>query len=258
MQGESPDKLQIIQTHLQSLGSLAVIFVAEGDLFGVNFQNPMIGDRHFVCVPAQVFQYGFGMSERPLGVHHPLFLEELIDQSLLRFDTGLGRLDILGPEDFAHRFDRKEVFALGFGRLPLLVLSQSPSRHDAVQMGTKAERLPPSMQNGDHPGFGSQMRWVFGKATDRLLGSFKQTVVNGLGLVHRQLIQRVGQREHDMEVKNRKQFSFPLGDPILSVLALTLRAMAVSTTVVTDPGIPAVGAGTYVSTEVGRTATFEC
>ena len=48
MHGESQDKLQIVQTHLQLLGSLTVIFVAENGLFGTNIQNPVIGDRHFV------------------------------------------------------------------------------------------------------------------------------------------------------------------------------------------------------------------
>ncbi len=192
MQGEPPDKLHIVQTHLQLLGFLPIVFVAEGDLFGVNFQNSVIGDGHLVGVSSQVFQHGFGMSKRPLGVYHPLFLKELIDQFLFLLDPGLKRFDIFCPKDFAHRLDRKEVFALSFGCLPLLVLSQSASWYDAVKMGMKCQGLSPSVENSNHPGHSPQMLGIFGKATDRLPGCFKQTVIDGLGLIHRQLIQRVG------------------------------------------------------------------
>ncbi len=78
MLGESSDKLQIVQTHFQLLGSLTVVFVAEPGLCWTNVQNPVVGDRYFVGIPTKVFQHRFGMAKRPLGVHHPVFLEELI------------------------------------------------------------------------------------------------------------------------------------------------------------------------------------
>jgi hypothetical protein len=51
-----------------------------------------------------------------------------------------------------------------------------------------------------------------------------------------------------MKVGNGKQLGFPLGDPVLSVLALTLRTVSVPATVITDSGIPAVCAGIHMST----------
>src|SRR5690606_12176716 len=118
MHGEPADKLQIVQAHLQLLGSLTVVFVAEGGLLLANVQNPVVGDRYFVGVSAQVLQQRFGMSKGPLRVYHPLLLEELIDQYFLRLDPRLEGFHILGPKDFAHRLDRKEVFSGAFGRLP--------------------------------------------------------------------------------------------------------------------------------------------
>ncbi|SEG45573.1 hypothetical protein SAMN03080598_04012 [Algoriphagus boritolerans DSM 17298 = JCM 18970] len=50
---ESPDKLQIVQTHFQLLGSLTVVFVAEPGLCWTNVQNPVVGDRYFVGIPTQ-------------------------------------------------------------------------------------------------------------------------------------------------------------------------------------------------------------
>src|SRR5690606_5641953 len=106
-------------------------------------------------------------------------------------------------------------------------------------MRVQGQLLPPGMENGDHPGVGSQMFRVLGKAADRLPGSFKQTVIDGPGLIHGQRIQRGGQREHHMEVRYRKELSLPLGDPILPVFALTFRTMTVTAAVVADPGTPA-------------------
>jgi hypothetical protein len=138
-----------------------------------------------------------------LGIDHPLFLEELVDEFLLRLNPGLEYLHILGPKHFAHCLDRKQVLPLGFGRLPLSVLSQSASRYNAVQMRMKAERLSPSVENGDHPGFGSQILWIFGKGGHRLPCGFKQTVIDSLGLVHSQLIQGVWQSKDDPDTRDR-------------------------------------------------------
>ena len=257
MQGESADKLQIIQTHLQLLGSLTVVFVAESGFVAVDANYPVVGDCYLVRVSAQVFQHSFGMAKGPLRIDHPLFLEELIDQFLFRFDPGLKRFHILGPKHFAHRLDREQVLALGFGCSPLPFLSQSTSRHDAVQMGMKGYLLSPGMENGNHPGFGSQMLRIFGKATDRLPCRFKQAVIDGLGLMHGQLIQRVGQRKHHVKVGHGKQLGLPVRQPLFPVLALALRAMSVPAAVVTDPYRPAFGAGIHMAAQVGSPATLQ-
>uniref|UniRef100_UPI0030C77739 hypothetical protein n=1 Tax=Algoriphagus sp. oki45 TaxID=3067294 RepID=UPI0030C77739 len=59
-----------------------------------------------------------------------------------------------------------------------------------------------------------------------------------------------------MEVGHRKQFGFPLGYPFLPVLTLTLRAVPVPTTIVADPGIPAVGTGIHMAAQIGSPAAF--
>ena len=96
---------------------------------------------------------------------------------------------------------------------------------------------------------------IFGKAADRLPCGFKQTIIDSLWLVHRQLIQRVWQRKDHMEVGNGKQLGFPFGDPLLPVPTLTLWTVSVSAAVITDPGIPAVCAGIHMSTQVSGSAT---
>ena len=60
-----------------------------------------------------------------------------------------------------------------------------------------------------------------------------------------------------MKVGDWKQFGFPLGDPILPVLTLALWTMAVSTAVVADPGIPAVGTSIDMSAQVSGSATLQ-
>jgi len=86
------------------------------------------------------------MAKGTLGIDHPLFLEELADKFLRRLNPRLECLNILGPKHFAHCLDRKQVLPLGFGRLPLSVLSQSASRYNAVQMGMKAKGSVPNCE----------------------------------------------------------------------------------------------------------------
>ena len=64
MKEKPADKLQVVQTHLQLLGSLTVILVPKSDRLGVNIQNPVIGDGHLLGVPAQIFQDSLWMAKR--------------------------------------------------------------------------------------------------------------------------------------------------------------------------------------------------
>ncbi len=47
MHGEPSDKHQIVQSHLQLLSSLTVVFVTGGSVLLINIHNTMIGDRYF-------------------------------------------------------------------------------------------------------------------------------------------------------------------------------------------------------------------
>ncbi len=143
------------------------------------------------------------MPKETLGIDHPLFLGELVDEFLLHLDPGLECLYILGPKHFAYCLDRNQVLPLDFGRLPISVLSQSTSRYNAVQMRIKAKHLSPCVQNSNHPSFGSHMGWIFGKAADRQPCRFKQTVIDGLELIHCQLILGVWQSKDDPDTRDR-------------------------------------------------------
>ena len=202
MHREPSDELYIVQGHLQFLGSFSIILVAKNSLFGSDGEDPVVGDGDFVRVSAQVFQHRFGMSEGPLCIDYPVFLEQGIDQFLVGICPGFKCLHILGPEDFAHRLDGKKEFTFTFSSFPLSFFSQPPSRYDAVQMGMQRQGLSPGVENGNHPCFGSQMLLVIGKAVHRFPCSFKQTVIYSLWKVHCQSVKRVGQGEDQMEVRN--------------------------------------------------------
>lgn len=64
MQGESAEKLQIVQTHLQFLGALTVVFVAKSGFMAVDANYPVVGDCHLVRVSDQIFKHGLWMAKR--------------------------------------------------------------------------------------------------------------------------------------------------------------------------------------------------
>ena len=88
MHRKPADKLQIVQTHFQLLGSLSVVLVTEGGLLCVYIQNPLIGYCRLVGVSTEVFQFGLRVAERPFGKHRSSFLEQITYQLLIWIDPG--------------------------------------------------------------------------------------------------------------------------------------------------------------------------
>ena len=58
-----------------------------------------------------------------------------------------------------------------------------------------------------------------------------------------QTIERIGQGEHHMEIRDRQQLRLAGLYPVLSVFALAFRAVAVSTGIIADADIPTAVAG---------------
>lgn len=65
------------------------------------------------------------------------------------------------------------------------------------------------------------------------------------------------QGEHDMEIAHRQQIRFPRFQPRSRRRALTLRTMPVTTAVVSDPPVPAVGAGFDVPAQRSGSAMLD-
>src|SRR5215471_21020335 len=71
VQEETADELVRIQRHRLLLALMTIILVAECDLAVIDVQQAIIGDRHAMCVTADVVQNLLGSGKRALGVDHP-------------------------------------------------------------------------------------------------------------------------------------------------------------------------------------------
>lgn len=96
MHGEPPDKLHVVEGHFQLLGPASVILVGKNGLCGTDVQYPVVGDGDFVGIAPQVFEHGLWMPERPLGIDHPFFLEQGIDEFLAGIGPGFKPLHTVG------------------------------------------------------------------------------------------------------------------------------------------------------------------
>lgn len=52
---------------------MGVVFPEERHVGVREIDEPVMGDRHAMCVPGQVMQNVVGTTEGPLGIHHPVF-----------------------------------------------------------------------------------------------------------------------------------------------------------------------------------------
>jgi hypothetical protein len=117
-----------------------------------------------------------------------------------------------------------------------------------------AQGLPPGVKQRHHADLGAQMLGVRGDRAQRLGRRLEQKVVDHRLVVEGDLGGRRGQGEDDVEVLRGEQVGLPIGEPVRSREALTLRAMAVAAGVVGLPHQPAVQAMFDMAAERRRPA----
>lgn len=69
----------VAEIHLAVGTCSLVIFVPEGYVVVIYLENAMVADRHFMGIPAEVFDHLPGSSERSLCIHHPVFDKQAFD-----------------------------------------------------------------------------------------------------------------------------------------------------------------------------------
>jgi hypothetical protein len=87
--------------------------------------------------------------------------------------------------------------------------------------------LTPCMQHHQNADVRSQVFRIVCQFLQRLRCGAKQDAVHHTLILQCQRSQLLRQREHDMEIRNRQQFRFPLINPGGTSHCLTLRAMPV-------------------------------
>ena len=122
--------------------------------------------------------------------------------------------------------------------MPNAMLVYPTTRHNTVNVRMVEQIRAPRMENGCHTG---EQALVLGKSLDGSPCSLEHTVVEDTLMSHCHGMKTCRQREYDMEVLHRDNLFPAAVNPFLSLLVLTLGTMTVTTAVIADMHIPALG-----------------
>jgi hypothetical protein len=275
MEQEAADELMRRERHhaLPLRTIAAVVFVAEGDTGLVERDQTPARDGDAVGVAREIGEHGLGASERRFGIDHPPLLpdrSEVTQEKAVVGETGLvaeeGKssdpveLDQPGeeqtaeePAQYPHRQQEGRT-----GRYPALPIGRDAAAwHDHVDMGMVRHRRSPCVEHSGDADARAKVSWVSRDRYHRLRRRAEQEIVDDSLVLPGDVRDLGGKREDDMEVTDRQQIGFALGQPDASSGALALRAMPVAATVVGNAPVPAVLAGIDVAAQRGRAAVLD-
>ena len=132
---------------------------------------------------------------------------------------------------------------------PAPISGEAAARHEAMGVGMMHERLPPGVEDGDHPGLGTEMPGIGADAADRLGGGFEQNVVNDRLVLQRDGGHRRRHGKDDMEILHGQQVGLAIREPLGARQPLALRAVPIAAAVVGDADLAAVVALLDVAAE---------
>ena len=116
------------------------------------------------------------------------------------------------------------------------------------------EGLAPGVEHGGHAEVAAEMTGVAANARERGGRGLKEPPIEQPGVALRERVECVGEREDDVEVRNRENLVPACGKPALGGQALAFRAVAVATRVVGDALGAAGRADGPMAAERGRAA----
>ncbi len=193
---------------------------AEGDGVAVEGQQPGIGDGDAMGVAREIPDHGLGAVERPFRVDLPACMADLLHlagegagvremrdgpvEGEPPVSMGLGELlDEAPPEAAREHLDGGEEPVAP--DLPFAGGDAEPGvRHQAVQVRMPIHPLVPGVQHGGSAGPGGEARGIGADGAQGLGGDPEEDVEDRPSVLQRDPGDRPGQREDDMEVRDRQ------------------------------------------------------
>jgi len=240
-----------VHGHDSMLASLLVHFVIIRDMSVCNIEYPRIGDSHAVGVAPDVFEHLSDSLGRGLGMDDPILVEAFLANALwngnsLFFQSAGQEINETSTVLTAHGSHREEkrCTPAAMELMPYTIRFNASTGDDAMDMGMVKEIRSPRMEDGGHAGCESLL---CSKSVNSAPSSFEHTVVEDALMSHCNRMQACRHRENDMEVLHRDNL-FPAElYPLLTFLLLALGTMSVTTTVIADMHIPALGAHLHMA-----------
>ena len=124
-----------------------------------------------------------------------------------------------------------------------------------MEVGVELEALAPAVEYGAEAELGAEMPGVGGEGLEALGGSGEEEIEDESFVAQRDGIERLGEREDDMEVGDGEEALAPLVEPLGFLEALAFGTVAVPAGIVGDTDVATASAGVLVATECGGAAT---
>lgn len=111
---------------------------------------------------------------------------------------------------------------------PVCVIArETTSGYDTVNMGMMLQLLIPGMQDAEKADFRSEVPGIRGDLDQSLRAGTEEEPIDHLLVLQCQRSQLMWQREYNMRITRRQQFSLSCFKPAFASLTLTLRAVSV-------------------------------
>ena len=231
---------------------VGVVLPAEPDAAVVVIDEPIIRERDAVGVPPEVVEHLLGAGEGPLRIHDP------VDGPQVAEEGGEGAaIGQIGGARRRRSAGRRRTRAAGRRDTSRERPSTAPGRETGT---TSDRRSTASDPRAKAPPVTRQCRWrccerfcphvwriaviadraaemarIASEGEQRVGGRAKEERVDHARIALRERVERVRQREDDVEVRNGQQVGLARREPPFLGERLALRAMAIATGVVGDP-----------------------
>ena len=221
--------------YLLDLAVVTVVLILKGDILVIHREDARVSDGHAVGIAGEILQRALRSADRALRIDHPRLGKALGPNCTRDFPDRGEFCHILRPEHIPEGLHGKEErfllsgFDLREGLPPARLRPPASPGHDAVQVGMEHEIASPGMQQGCHPQLHTSL------LPERLQGiprCVKQRSISRLLVAEDELVQRLRNGEHDVEVSLRQQFFLAGKKPGLPLRILTPRTVTVPATVI--------------------------
>ena len=221
-----------------------VILDAEGDAVVVHSDQSAVGDGDPVRVARQICQHGFGSGEGFLGVDHPVDFAQRVEKrlegipvqqvSMIAVELQFPR--IVQPDHPVqnetpiqtgqHPDGQEEVLAAGD---PFCAIRRKPStRHDHMDMRVMGHGRTPSVQHRGNADTAPQMFWVRRDPDHRVRARTHQQIIDLAFVLTRDISDRFGQGEDQVEIPHRQQLGLARRQPCLRGPGLTFGTVTIA------------------------------
>ena len=267
VQEEAAEEFVDIEGHDLHAIVVGVVSPAKPDDAVLQAEEAVVGEGRAVGVPAEIREYVLGTGEGPLGVDDPLGGAEGGDEAheggavgerggagregeVPRVERGAEPREVLPAEGAGQRADRKEKPGPA-GDPARGVGGERAPGDQAVNVEMLAERLSPGVQDRSDAHRTAEAPWVSPEGEQRVRGGAEEQRLENAWVPPRQSVERMGECEDHMEVRDGQELRTPRGEPPFLDEGLALRTMAVAAGVVGEAHRAALITGLAVPAEDG-------